>query len=347
MKKVLNFLLLAMMLVVSSCGDDNKEPQKINLATIPREYSADNVQLLVNGFATKVEDNVRLQMSGVHNPIETENDMHMKLTMWPDVQLDFVVHAISHADYVEFEGDFGTTIGAKLRGVAKGLIKDGAMKLDLTYEVEQKAEFESEYVYNLSPVSITTNRVIPEVEWQGTIYSGSEFKSLALKPVMDRMRECVGGRYMSVKVNRDCSISFGSKDKVDGDLKPFPGKYYGVWTGSDISYVRTDEQGARFLSKLVCGKDEIVDKYVHNRDGDTYYYRIYFWDTNRGGMQVVFESKDDQASMYEQYTMYVRSLQRWIDTFMAEGRTDDAQCLKLFMDKCNGGEIYWLPQGKN
>lgn len=346
MKRVLNFVLMAMMLIVSSCGDDNKESQKVNLVSIPREYSADNVQMVVNGFATKVEDNVSLLLQGVHNPIETEHDMHMKLTMWPSVELDFVVHAISHADYVEFEGDFGTTIGAKLRGVAKGLIKDGAMKLDLTYEVERSAELEREYTYGLSLNSITTNRVISDVEWQGMTYSGNEFKSLALKPVMDRMRECVGGNLMSVKFNRDCSISFGSKDVIGGALKPFPGKYYGVWTGNDIGYVRTDEEGARFLSKLICGRDEIVDKYVHNRDGDTYYYKVFFWDTNRGGMQVVFESKDDQASMYEQYTMYVRSLQRWIDTFMAEGRTDDAKCLKLFMDKCYGGEIYWLPVGK-
>lgn len=317
-----------------SCGNDDN-PQRINLIEMPREYSAEkgNLKLTINGEAVNASK-AKIAPRGGHPLVTSELDMWLNLELWGDNKCEYKVHTIAYEDYVEFEYEIPSAdrvyydINSYL---IKGLIKDGIMNLEITYTVKWKQETGQKFVYLLSEdnLSVLGSGGPYEVVWNGQTIRWKDFIIDAAKPILQKMRETIDGKYFCVCLNDDNTMTLSSMPAINGKPKMLPGSYKLLFPDpysanySDALLV-ADEEGAKFLSKMFWYRDEIYENGVYDHCNGKFIYRIAFEDyRSDGGMQMKLMCAESGL-----YSSKVGFWGDWHAPLTAEGLNDEAERAK-------------------
>lgn len=304
-----------------SCGNDDN-PQRINIRELPKEYDASNVSLTVCGIPMLVKESVKIFPIGGYKYEETEMNLRLWMALWPGEQKVYDVHAVSHEDYVDIDGTFRDERKG-ISGIISGVIKENKINIDVAYELEKDAHTQMLYDIHLFDLKNYTHvdcGIQGPQKLDGKEYSLIGYYMLTLGPVFNRMIECMGANLISAQFNNDFTVSIGTKSVPNGEFKPFPGKYVRVWAG-DKTYVCADEEGAKFLSKLLAGSDVIDEDIVTEQFNDRYFFDISILLGARGDVCLKVGGDDWKI------------LNKWYDIFVSEGRAEDASRLKSLMNR--------------
>lgn len=331
MKKNAIIMLLCGLVAFASLGfvscDSDKDSHKLNIRDIQQEYEPSNASLTVNGAPMLVEENIKFVPRGGYHFVETEMHIRLFMALWPGRQKEYDVYAVSHEDYVEFDGSFQD---GRINGNIKGIVKDNKIQIDVAYEEEMtditKIAFDK-HLYDLRNYD-DMECGYSVIDFEGKTYQKKDYLRLTIGPVLDRMIEYLETNLISVQFNNDFSVTAGTVDAVSGEFKPFPGKYTRLWMFYlNQAYLCADEEGAKFLSKLLVDSDVIDEDILVAQFCGRYYFDI-----------TVGRSIYRENSAYlsvGSYGMDWKILNRWYDIFVSEGKTVEASRLKTFMKKVN------------
>lgn len=256
-------------LIVASCGDDNTEPP----AMLYGKYAAENVTITLNGNTFTSPADVTLYKYDSSQPDSALFTIAVSPEFRVPIKLIIPVH--DRGNQISLKGNFKHYDGYNsipFRGTSSGTCMSNKINIDLKYKYSEIDENESRYLVpnktieiELTDENMHTFGYGKSLYYNGKLTDRSTLNRMAISPVLETIREKIGGSIIGLSYDENGDIKLYSKKDAHSEPEMFKGKFKKIF-----NLFAADEEGARYVSKKLFGKDEIVKELYFEKLGDYY-----------------------------------------------------------------------------
>ena len=321
MKRIALLFTALLAVLFASCGDDEPETKLI----LYGKYAAENVTITENGNTFTSPADVTLYKYDSSQPdsaMFTIGDIPIFGEL-----IKFIVPVHEKGNQISLTGQFkhhNARLGTAFRGTSTGICVPDKINIDLKYTYPNIDESESCYLvpnktveieltYDDIFISPTGSKLL---YYNGEFFYRSELDKMAISPALKTVREIMGGSIIGLSYDENGDIKLYSKKDAHSEPEIFKGKFRKIF-----NLFAADEEGARYVSKKLFGKDEIVKELYSEKLGD--YYLANF----------SIEYLRWITPLHYNLRCYKMNFYFWYAFMLANGKESEAGLLKYIIDE--------------